>query len=109
MANVIGDGLHAPKYEAKSTAWRGLFWLFEVEAKNKEGDWSTSVDAALARKIKARFGGKDLSFKAACDHALRQALVLQAHNFDFEAAAAAEAATERALALTKRKGSYAKG
>ena len=77
MARIKGAGINkTSNYEARPAMATGLFWLSELPAAEEEpnSDWDVKIDAALARKVRHKFGGNGKSFREAVEAALQKAL-----------------------------------
>jgi hypothetical protein len=78
MAKIIGDGIDlTARYKAKPAMANGLFWLEKLPRPPQDefnGDWAVKIDENLARAVRGRFGGSDLTFRQAVEEALKKAL-----------------------------------
>jgi len=77
MAKIYGSGIDLKSdYQARAAMATGLFWLEKrpKPAEKFNGDWKVSIDEKLARAVRGRFGGGDLTFRQAVEAALQKAL-----------------------------------
>jgi hypothetical protein len=77
MAKIYGSGIDlASDYEARQAMASGLYWLSKrpKPAEKFNGDWKVNIDEKLARAVRGRFGGGDLTFREAVETALKKAL-----------------------------------
>jgi len=77
MAKIYGTDIDlTADYQARPAMATGLYWLEKrpKPAEKFNGDWKVSIDEKLAKAVRGRFGGGDLTFRRAVEAALKKAL-----------------------------------